>query len=86
MAFIPGKIVKKIRLKNDKEAVIRYPKWEDLEGLTSYINELSAEDTFITYSGEKISKEKEADFLASRFKEMEFGDCVKLKQIYLVSK
>ena len=78
MAFIPGKIVKKIKLKNGKEAVIRYPKWEDLEGLTSYINELSKEDTYITFSGEEITKEKEADFLANRFKEMEFGDCVML--------
>ncbi len=76
--FIPGKIVKKIRLKNGKEAVIRYPKWEDLEELTSYINELSKEDTYITFSGEEITKEKEADFLASRFKEMQFGDCVML--------
>jgi len=76
--FIPGKIVKKIRLKNGKEAVIRYPKWEDLEELISYINELSKEDTYITFSGEEITKEKEADFLASRFKEMEFGDCVML--------
>ncbi len=76
MSFIPGKIVRKIRLKNGKEVVIRYPKWEDLEELTSYINELSKEDTYIIYSGEEITKEKEADFLANRFKEIEFGDCV----------
>ena len=40
--------------------VIRYPKWEDLEELTRYINKLSSEDTFVTFSGEEIKKEEEA--------------------------
>ena len=54
--FMPGQIVKKFFSKKGKEMIIRYPKWEDLEEFTLYINKLSYEDTFITFSGEEIKK------------------------------
>lgn len=80
--FIPGKIVKVFTTKKGKEIVIRYPKWEDLDQLTFYINKLSQEDTFILFSGEKITKEEEGKTLASWFLAMEKGDKVVLGCFY----
>jgi RimJ/RimL family protein N-acetyltransferase len=80
--FIPGQIVKKFFSKKGKEMIIRYPKWEDLEELTLYINKLSSEDTFITFSGEEIKKEEEAKALSKWFCEIEMGDKVVLDCFY----
>ena len=77
--FIPGQPVVSFFLESsDEEVVIRYPRWEDLHDLHAFINELSAEDTFISFSGEEISLEDEADFLLNWYKRMEFGDGVYL--------
>ena len=76
--FIPGEIVKKFISKKEKEMVIRYPKWEDLEEITRYINKLSCEDTFITFSGEEIKKEEEAKALSEWFYQIEMEDKVVL--------
>lgn len=70
--FIPGKVVKTFLAKEGNKTIVRYPKWEDLNLLTCYINKLSEEDTFINLSGEKITKEEEAKFLADLFVSMEF--------------
>jgi len=80
--FVPGQIVKKFISKKGKEMVIRYPKWEDLEELTRYINKLSSEDTFVTFSGEEIKKEEEAKVLSEWFYGMEIGDKVVLGCFY----
>jgi len=72
--FILGQIVKKFVSKKGKEVVIRYPKWEDLEEFTRYINKLSKEDTFITFSGEEIKKEDEAKVLSEWFYQLEMED------------
>lgn len=76
--FIPGEIISTVKLKNNQEVVLRYPKWEDLEEMTSYINELSKEDTFIVFSGEINSLEEEARYVASVLHDMEFGNKVKV--------
>lgn len=73
-----GKVVKQFTSKKGNLIVIRYLRWEDLDEITRYINELSKEDTFITFSGETITKEGEADYVGSTLKAMEFGDKVKL--------
>jgi len=72
--FIPGKLVKKFITKKGTDVVIRYPRWEDIDELTRYINKLSKEDTFILFSGETITKEEEAKAVASWFAKMETGD------------
>lgn len=69
--FKPGKIIKKFKSKTGKQVIIRYPKWEDLDELLSFINELSSEDTFITYFGQKITKDEEIEYLANSIKKME---------------
>jgi RimJ/RimL family protein N-acetyltransferase len=77
--FIPGQPVVSFFLESsDEEVVIRYPRWEDLHDLHVFINELSSEDTYISFSGEEISLEEEADFLLNWYKKMEFGDGVYL--------
>lgn len=76
--FIPGKAVKVFKSKKGEEIIIRYPKWEDLETMTTYINKLSKEDTFILFSGEEITKREEAEFLGLSFKDMEMGDKIML--------
>ena len=80
--FTPGQIIKKFISKKEKEMVIRYPKWEDLEEITRYINKLSCEDTFITFSGEEIKKEEEAKALSDWFYGIEIGDKVVLECFY----
>lgn len=69
--FEPGKIIKTCTSRKGKEIVIRYPQWEDLNEMLRFINELSAEDTYITYSGETISKDEEIDWLAKVLKDLE---------------
>lgn len=76
--FIPGKIVKTFTTKKGKEAVIRYPKWEDLSQMLSFINRISLEDTYVTFSGEVVTEEGEMYYLAEMFKGMEIGDNVYL--------
>lgn len=74
--FVPGLVVTTFSTKNGEEVVVRYPKWEDLDAMTGWINELSAEDTFINFSGEVISREKEAGIIAQWFQEIEAQDKV----------
>ena len=50
--------------------------------LTFYINKLSKEDTFILFSGEKITKEEEGRTLSNWFLAMEKGDKVVLVCFY----
>lgn len=69
-------MVKTFTTKNGKKAIIRYPTLGDLEKLTVYINGLSTEDTFVTFSGEQISFEEEREFLSKTLKQVEDGDKV----------
>ena len=76
--FIPGKIVKQFKTKKGNEVIIRYPKWEDLEQLTEFINNLSQEDTFVLYSGEIVTKDQEMEYLIQFFKGLEKGNRIQL--------
>ena len=73
-----GMIVKTVRSNKGHDVVIRYPKWEDVDALTEYINELSQEDTFITVHHEVMTKENEMHYLADNFCKMEKGDMIQL--------
>ncbi|HSW89618.1 MAG TPA: GNAT family protein [Patescibacteria group bacterium] len=76
--FIPGKIVKEFVTKSGRPAMIRYPKWEDVNDLLAHINSVSSENVFITFSGEQQSLEQESLYLSSEFTAMEVGRAVKL--------
>ena len=66
-----GTIIKTFTSEKGNEIIIRYPKWEDLDEMWRYANELSAEDTFISLSGENLSKDEEITHLAKVLSEME---------------
>ena len=73
-----GQIIKTFTSKSEKNVVLRYPTMEDLEQLLEFINELSKEDTFITFSGETITREEEEKFLKSTLEKMRKGDQIML--------
>ncbi len=65
MENTPGRIVKEFTTKSGKRAVIRYPTMADAEDLWRHINAVSAEDTFITFSGEVLTLDEETKYLSS---------------------
>lgn len=76
--FLPGQIIQTVPLQDTIRAVVRYPKWEDLDQMVSYSNGLSQEDIYLTYSGETITREGEMYYLAEVFKGMEREDNIYL--------
>lgn len=74
--FIPGKEIATFKSTKDRNIQIRYPKWEDVNSLLGFINKVSKEDTFITFSGEQLSLSDESKFLAGKFVEMELKNAV----------
>ncbi|MFA6007411.1 MAG: GNAT family protein [Candidatus Shapirobacteria bacterium] len=54
--------------KSNQKLIIRYPEARDLLQVWRYFNALSAEKTFVTYQGEKISKKFEAEWLDKNLK------------------
>lgn len=75
----PGKIIKTFKSKKGREVVIRYPKWEDLEEVLKFANNLAFEDTFVELQG-PISKDEEIKWLADTIARMEQG-----KRVHLVA-
>ena len=54
-----GEVVFTGKSSKGKGFLIRYLSKDDLEALLNYINELSQEQTFILYQGEKVTLEEE---------------------------
>ncbi len=78
MIIPPGTVVGTFKTKKGEDAVIRYPKIEDVSEMTTYINTLSAEDVYITFSGEQLSYDNEYTYIADQLKRIEKGEVVKL--------
>ena len=72
-----GKVVKVIKLKNGKEAKLRYPKFEDWKDLLEYINSLVEENALIIIN-KKISKKKELEWITKQLKKIETNQMVAL--------
>jgi RimJ/RimL family protein N-acetyltransferase len=66
-----GKVIKTFTSEKGNEIVIRYPKWEDLDNLLSYINTLIDEDTFINQFDKHVTREEEQEMLTKWFKNMQ---------------
>jgi RimJ/RimL family protein N-acetyltransferase len=62
------KIIYRGLTKNNQKIIIRYPEARDLLQAWRYFNQISAEKTFVTYQGEKISKKSEAQWLDKNLK------------------
>ena len=77
--MIPGHIIKTFKSKKGNTVVIRYPKWEDLDVVTKYVNDLIDEDTFLMLP-EKQTRESEASWMAKTFDDIENG-----KKIHIVA-
>ncbi|MBU1117626.1 GNAT family N-acetyltransferase [Patescibacteria group bacterium] len=70
------KVIHRGKTKTGKDLIIRYPQPKDLLSVWRYFNQLSAEKTFITFQGEKISKKTEADWLDKNIKNIRQKKCV----------
>lgn len=75
----PGKIIKTFKSKKGNEVVIRYPKWEDLDTVTEFVNDLIEEDTFLMLP-EKQTRKSEATWMAKTFDDIENN-----KKIHIVA-
>ena len=73
-----GEVVFTGKSSKGKEFLIRYLNKDDLEALLNYINELSQEQTFILYQGEKVTLEEETKYLQGQLEKMEKNECVQL--------
>lgn len=65
-----SKIVFEGKTRDNVPYTIRYPKRTDLTELLRYINELSKEQTFISFQGEEISLKDERTFLNESLKKI----------------
>ncbi|HRN70699.1 MAG TPA: GNAT family N-acetyltransferase [Candidatus Woesebacteria bacterium] len=74
--FTPGIIVHEFITKNGRQATIRYPQLSDIESMTEYVNTLSAEDIYVSLSGEQFTPEEEQAYLEDQFHKIEDGDGV----------
>lgn len=61
-----------------QKLIIRYPQARDLLQIWRYFNKISAEKTFITFQGEKVSKKNEADWLDKNLKLISQKKCIVL--------
>jgi RimJ/RimL family protein N-acetyltransferase len=73
MRYIPGKVIKQLTIQ-DREIVFRYPKWEDLDTLLTHANTISAEDIFLAFSGEVLSRQEEMEYVCFLQKQIESGN------------
>lgn len=76
--YAPGIIVHEFITRYGETATIRYPQMSDVHEMTEYVNTLSAEDIYVSLSGEQLSLEEEQSYLEDEFHKMEDGDGVKL--------
>lgn len=79
MALQCGKVIKSFKSKKGNTVVIRYPKWEDLDTVTEFVNDLIEEDTFLMLP-EKQTRKSEASWMAKIFDDIENN-----KKIHIVA-
>lgn len=76
--IVPGKVIKSFVSKSGKPIVLRFAQLSDLEQMTKYINDVSAENTFITLSGEVLTLEEEAKYLQDALDKIERNEAIKV--------
>lgn len=72
------KIIYRGLTKTGQKLIIRYPESRDLLQVWRYFNKLSAEKTFITFQGEKVSKKDEKIWLDKNIKAIRQKKSVRL--------
>lgn len=71
--FEPGKIIKTFVSRKGNAVILRLAESGDLAAMTDYINTLSLEDTFISFSGEQLSIDEEKKYLDEFLDKMKKG-------------
>jgi len=77
-----GHIYKRFTLSSGKKVTLRVIRWEDLDGLLSFINSLVKEKQGDSRSGlyagfdKKVTREEEAEWLAQTLVEIEAGEVI----------
>jgi len=66
----PGTLLRQFKAKDDTEVKLRAPRWEDLEELLEFINDLVEEEAMIAAS-QKETHESETDWLARKLTNLE---------------
>ncbi len=72
----PGQILKEFQTKSDLKATLRILRQSDADDLQNYVNLLSAEDTYVAYSGEKVTLKDEEKFIKTSLENLKKGDAV----------
>lgn len=75
--MMPGKVITSFTSKRGRPVVIRYPKWEDLDAMTSFANGLVDEDTFVAIN-KHVTREEEAKWLSETMAAIETGKKIQL--------
>lgn len=73
-----GRIVKTFLSRSGRSVTVRYPTINDVDALTSYINALSQEDTFIEIHNEVVTREKEVVYLEEMLGKIEKKQAIQL--------
>ncbi len=73
----PGNIIKTFKSKKGQDVVIRYPKWEDLDDVLSFANNLVKEEAPLALS-EVQTRAQEAKWMAESFEQIETGRKIKI--------
>lgn len=72
----PGQILREFKTKSNKTALLRILKESDAKDLQDYINKLSSEDTYVAYSGEKVTLKEEQATIKSYLNSLKNGNCI----------
>lgn len=75
-------LVDNFQLKDGREIFFRYPKIEDAEDMTRYINTLSKEQTFIRFQGEQLTLDQETEYLSKLLKKIQENTAVQILAFY----
>ena len=73
----PGEVLRRFRVKDGREVILRTPRWEDLDDLMEFINSLVDEGVDIAMK-RKVTRDEEADWLGRRFAVLEKGEGLNL--------
>ena len=66
----PGTLLRQFKAKDDTEVKLRTPRWEDLDDLLEFINDLVEEEAMIA-ANQKHTRESETDWLARKLTNLE---------------
>ncbi len=70
-----GQVIQTFILKDGRKAIIRTPRWEDLDDLMDFINSLVREDAAILRDAE-VSRAEEAEWLSKRLVSLEKDEII----------